>query len=105
MAKQNKKLWQWLGIFQVVVQKASHPFSASLLKCQVISLGCIHHMHVCFDYLLIFICMHTDFKPQSVDNFRKYSYTDAYPVRPMSVCYYFDLLVLSSALCKSRTSA
>ena len=55
-----------------MVQKASHLFSASLLKCQVISLGCIHHMHVCFDYFLIFICMHTDFKPQSVDNFQKY---------------------------------
>ena len=33
---------------------------------------CIHHMHVCFDYFLIFICMHTDFKPQYVDNFHKY---------------------------------
>ena len=72
MVKQNKKLWQWLVVFQVVVQKASHLFSASLLKYQVVSLGCIHHMHVCFDYFLIFICMHTDFKPQYVDNFHKY---------------------------------
>ena len=80
--KQNEKLGslsgsaaQHLGAFKAVIPKASHLFSASLLKSQMISPGRIYHMDVCFDKFLILMCMHTDFKPraQPVDNnFQKY---------------------------------